>query len=70
MFEINGYWKEDKEPIEGYIVLSQEYEEEIMGEDDESIFYYGLNEEDLKEAVTLGEAFQEDFVITSYSKLI
>jgi hypothetical protein len=64
LFEINGYWKDDKEKFEGYIVSSFNDTNE---EDD--IFFYGLSEKDLKEAIKVGEKTVQDFVITAYRKL-
>lgn len=64
-FTINGYWKDNKEPIDGYIV--REFDD-IDEETDDLIFFYGLGERDLKEAVELGEDTVHDFVITSFEE--
>lgn len=64
-FCISGYWKEDKKPFDGYIVKDTEYVEGENDEEDENIFFYGLDEEAIKEAIKLGEEWGEDFVITS-----
>ena len=64
-FEINGYWKDDKEEFSGYIV--KEYDE-VDEENDDYIFFYGLGEHDLKEAVELGENTVHDFVFTSFEE--
>lgn len=34
---------------------------------DDDIFYYGLSEDDIKEAISLGEDTMHDFVIVTYS---
>lgn len=63
-FSINGYWKDDKTEFENYTVSSYNSEED----DDEEIFYFGLSEQEIKEAIKAGEETIFDFVITSYTK--
>lgn len=65
-FEISGYWKDDKSEFSRYIV--SENDEIIDDVDDDLIFYYGMNEEDIKDAIKLGKKTANDFVITSYSE--
>jgi hypothetical protein len=68
-FEIFGYWKDNpNERIDGYIVTESECEEEET-EGDDSIFFYGLNESLLIEAVELGENTSHEFVIESFEKI-
>lgn len=70
-FEISGYWKDDKEEFEGLIVTNYDDipdETEPFGDDD--IFFYGLDEHLLTEAIELKEETVQDFVITSYTKII
>lgn len=70
-FEVNGYWKDDKSEFEGLIVTNFDDapdETYPYGEDD--IFFFGLEESSLKEAVELVEDTMHDFVITSYTKII
>lgn len=62
-FEISGYWKDTKDEFEGLLI--KEFEDVLLEEDD-GIFYYGLSESDLKEAVELVEDTIHDFVITSF----
>ena len=62
-FSINGYWKDDKSEFENLIV--KEFDE-IDEETDELVFYYGLSEKDIQEAIELKEETAHDFVITSY----
>ncbi len=65
-FLISGYFKDDKTTFEDYVVRSSDFDDDS---DDEDIFFYGLSEEDIIEAIKLGELFGEDFVISSYEKL-
>jgi len=64
-FEISGYWKDDRSEFSGYIVQDTE---DVL-EDDDSIFYYGLSENDLKEAIKEGENNALDFVVTEYREI-
>jgi hypothetical protein len=65
-FSINGYYKDDKTPFEGYIVKSTH---DVIEDEDDSIFYYGLDEVAIKAAIEAGENTCEDFVITSYEPI-
>ena len=64
-FLINGYWKDDKTKFSDYLVT--DYDDNA--EDEDEIFYFGLNEEEIKEAIKLGWDTALEFVITSYTKL-
>lgn len=64
-FLINGYWKDDKSEFSDYVVSS--YDDNA--EDDDEIFYFGLNEYDIKEAIKDKENNILEFVITSYTKI-
>ena len=67
VFEVEGYWKDDKdEEFSGYLVAELDCVPEGYSDDD--IFFYGLSEELLKEAIELKENTIHDFVITSYKK--
>lgn len=61
-FEISGYWKDDQEEFDGYMVTDHH----DFLESDENIFLYGFSEAELKEAVSLGENTVHEFVITEY----
>lgn len=63
---ISGYYKDDKsDEFNDYLVTdSQEELEDI----DDSIFYYGLTEEYIKEYLNKEENGILDFVITSYEE--
>lgn len=64
-FAVAGFWKDNGEPFSGLIV--KEFDDIIEGEDD-SIFYYGLSEDAIKEAIKQGKDTIFDFVITHYKK--
>jgi len=64
---ISGYWKDDKTEFEGYLVTDFD-DMEADGDDEDEIFFYGLSEKDIQEAIELGENTVHDFVITSYEK--
>lgn len=65
---INGYWKDDGETIDGYIVSSDN--EPIGGCDvNDEIFFYFAREEELDEMVALGENTEADLVITHYEEI-
>ncbi len=65
-FLIDGYWKDDKSEFSNYVVSS--YDDNA--EDDDEIFYFGLNESDIKECIRdKGEEDILEFVITSYTKI-
>ncbi len=63
-FLIDGYWKDDKARFTNYYVT--EFED---GDDDDYVFYYGLSEQDIVDAINDGEQTSLEFVITSYNKL-
>lgn len=65
-FEFDGYWKDDKTEVNGIIKEFDDSEE--TEELDEQIFYYGMSENDIKQAIEDGENTMLDFVITSYSE--
>lgn len=61
-FEISGYWKDTLENFEGYVV--KEYDD--LDENDDLIFYYGLGEEEIKQAILEVWGTDLEFVITDY----
>ena len=63
-FKISGYYKDDKREFENYLVSSSD-----DVQDDDAIFFYGLNESNIKTAIAVGEGTGLEFVITSYSKV-
>ena len=65
-FSINGYYKDDKSEFNGYIV--KEYDD-VDEELDDLIFFYGLSEEDIKQAIEDGGEDILEFVITSYEEI-
>lgn len=64
-FRISGYWKEDRSEFEGYLV--SEYDD-VIEDLDKKIFYYGLGEKDIIDAMENPDDNRLDFVITSYQK--
>lgn len=68
LFSISGYYKDDKDnPFEGLLVYEYNSHPEDMDED--SIFFYGLSEHTIQEAIKEGGVDDIlEFVITSYSK--
>jgi hypothetical protein len=64
-FSINGYWKDDLTSI--VCALVREYDD--SAEDDDDIFYYGLSEKDIEEAIKNPSESALEFVITSYEIL-
>ena len=73
-FKVNGYWKDDKSEFEGYII--REFDDAIpegetdCGFTDDDIFFYGLSETDIIEAIRLGEDTVNDFVLTNLVDII
>ena len=57
VFSVSGYWNDNGEPIDNYLVT--DIHETPEGYEDEDIFFYGLPEDEL-----MGD--QGDFTITSY----
>jgi hypothetical protein len=65
IFSINGFWKDDKTKFSGFLVSSFD----DIGEDDNDIFYFGMSENEIKEAIKDGWSTSLEFVITSYERL-
>lgn len=70
-YSIDGYWKDDKTEFEGLIVYGYDNvpDKEAPYTDDD-IFFYGLGESALTDAVENVEDTVHDFVITSFTKII
>jgi len=68
-FEISGYWKDNNEEFEGYIVTNYDDHEEDgeYGEDD--IFYFGMEESDIQAMIEEKKSTIDDFVITEYKTI-
>lgn len=67
VFNIDGYFVDDPDSsIDGSLVA--EFDNTPDGYSDDQIFYYGLSETDIQEAIKTGEAVGNEFVITAYSK--
>ena len=63
VFSITGYFADDEYPIEAALIT--DYDSTPDGYADEEIFFYGLSEQELKEAIASGEPI-DDFVVTNY----
>jgi hypothetical protein len=66
-FIINGYWKDIKSEFSGYIVKE---DFDIVHDEEDDIFFYGLSESDIIEAIESIDDTVHDFVITSYEEII
>lgn len=66
-FTINGYFKDDPDsPFDCYLV--KEFDDMDEGAGDDDVFFYGMSEEVIKDAIKLGTETVHDFVITSYEE--
>lgn len=63
IFYISGYWKDDKSTFKDYKVVS---DHTVLEKDDDGIFFYGMSEAVIKDAIEKKEDTVNDFVITSY----
>ncbi len=68
-FEISGYWKDTEDEFDGFIVTNFDDVEEDGEFGEDEVFFFGLSETDLKEAIELGGDTMHDFVITSYKEI-
>lgn len=67
-FSIDGYWKDDLTEFNGNIV--KEYDDEEEDEDrDNQIFYYGMSETEIQDAIANPDENILEFVITSYEEI-
>lgn len=66
-FKISGYWKDDKSEFTDYIVKDTDDAEK--SDIDNDVFYYGLTENKIKDAIKKKEDTIHEFVITSYKKV-
>lgn len=64
VFAIDGYYVDDKDEFQGYPVA--ELHGTPDGWDDSNIFYYGLSESDIRDAISSGTPV-DGFIITSYA---
>lgn len=63
VFSISGYWKDDKTNFSGYKIA--ELDCVPKGYSDDDIFWFGMSEDVIKEAIDNIETVN-DFVITEY----
>lgn len=64
-FSIDGHWKDGLIKFTDYIVSESD---EVDDEIDDSIFYYGLSEDKIKEAINNPDESGLEFVITNYNE--
>ena len=62
-FSISGYFKDDKSEFSDFVVKDTH---DFTDDEDEYVFYFGLSEDGIKLAITLGENTALEFVITGY----
>lgn len=62
-FKISGYWKDDQTKFDGFIVKDSD---DVEPPTDDEIFFYGLNEKAIIEAIEAGVDTGLEFVITNY----
>lgn len=63
LYTISGYWKDDKDKFDGYLV--NEYDDVPNGYSEDDIFYE-LGKAELDDAIAKGNDTTLDFVVTSY----
>ena len=63
-FLISGYWKDDKTEFQDYLVTDYDGVQE-----DDDYFHFGINEEEIKEAIELKEETGLEFVIITYKSI-
>lgn len=66
-FLISGYWKDDNTEFEDELV--KEFDD-VDDEEDDDIFYYGLSENDIIDAISNPDGNGLEFVITSYEETV
>lgn len=65
LFLINGFWKNgDREVFKNFLVSSSSDD----GDDNDNVFYYGLSEKQIKQAIKDGFNTDLEFVISSYKE--
>lgn len=67
-FSIDGYWKDDQTEFNDYIIKEYDDSEETEERDD-MIFYYGMSEADIQDAIANPDENNLEFVITSYMEI-
>lgn len=68
IFAVDGYFKDDPESF-FFDFLICSYDDTPEGYSDVVIFFYGLSEEEIKEAIQLKENTVHDFVLTDYRRI-
>lgn len=71
-FSIDGYWVDDETEFSDYIVVDIDDslgDNHPSGLTDDDIFFYGLSEGEIKDAILTQIPFTGQFVITNYKEL-
>jgi len=68
-FLISGYWLDDGSEFYDYLVTNFDDEEEDGRFSDEDIFFYGMEEQEIVDAIKAGGHTLQDFAITSYREI-
>lgn len=64
VFKVKGFWKNDKSEFEDYLI--SECEGVPKGYADDQIFFHGLSEKQIKDAIKQGVNSEFEFVMTEY----
>lgn len=67
VFNIQGYFTDDRSPIDSLVA---EFDDVPKGYSEEDIFFFGLSEENIKDAIRTKEAVCNEFVITDYQEVV
>lgn len=67
VFNIQGYFTDDNSTIDSLVA---EFDDVPNGYSEEDIFFFGLSEENIKEAIRTKEAVCNEFVINNYEEVI
>jgi hypothetical protein len=67
VFRIWGNFTDDGSSIDSLVA---EFDSVPNGYSDEDIFFYGLSEENIKEAIRTKEPVCNEFIITSYEEVV
>ncbi len=65
-FEIDGYFVDDNAEFSGYVVKDSH---DVIESEDNSVFFYGLSEDDIKSAIKDQSPVEGEWVITSYREI-
>lgn len=66
VFSTSGYFVDDHSEFDDYLIA--EFDDTPRGYSDDQIFFYGLSESDIQNAIASGEPV-DDFVLTGYQEV-